>query len=187
MRQLKELNLLYFTPEFAKIAGDNKVMAAMPQYAVRVHSIQAAEVDRLSPPNTWSDFESRQRAQHPSLAAWPLSTTSETGLKNLSSTLSKVSHELSKDGVPLGPPKTISGAQRSHLRIHGDRDGDGDCGHCGGVRSGAPGSHHGWPFVRVDGGLFACALRIHATIFRAQQRARVSDCRLRVDLHKARP
>lgn len=106
VRQLKEFNLLYFTPEFAKIAGDNKVMAAMPQYAVRVHSIQAAEVDRLSPAEYLERFSKAAKERNIRvLLLRPLSTTSETGLKNLSSTLSKVSHELSKDGVPLGPPR----------------------------------------------------------------------------------
>ncbi len=106
VRQLKELGLIYFTPEFAKIAGDNKIMAAMPEHAVRVHSIQAAEVDRLSPAEYLERFSKAAKERNIRvLLIRPLSTTAESGAKNLNSTLSKVSHELTKDGLVLKEPK----------------------------------------------------------------------------------
>lgn len=44
---LQELGMLYASPEFAKLGGDENVVSDIPESIVRLHSAQAAELDRL--------------------------------------------------------------------------------------------------------------------------------------------
>jgi hypothetical protein len=46
---LAGLSMYYVTPEFVKMAGDAVVRGRIPDRTLRLHSIQAAEIDRLSP------------------------------------------------------------------------------------------------------------------------------------------
>lgn len=46
--QLRALGMLYASPEFAKMGGDQNVIARAPDLVVRLHSAQTAELDKLS-------------------------------------------------------------------------------------------------------------------------------------------
>lgn len=44
---LERNNMLYASPEFAKIGGDEQMLQAAPERVVRLHSAQAAELDKM--------------------------------------------------------------------------------------------------------------------------------------------
>lgn len=47
--ELKKRGIVYLSAEFAKIAGDAKMVAINPENTIRLHAIQAAEIDRMDP------------------------------------------------------------------------------------------------------------------------------------------
>ena len=47
VRALTDHHMLYASPEFAKIGGDEQMLEAAPELVVRLHSAQAAELDKL--------------------------------------------------------------------------------------------------------------------------------------------
>ncbi len=46
---LKDNEIYYLSPEFAKIAGEATMLAAHPDNDIRLHSIQAQEIDKMTP------------------------------------------------------------------------------------------------------------------------------------------
>jgi hypothetical protein len=49
VQALTDHKMLYASPEFAKIGGDEQMLEAAPDLVVRLHSAQAAELDKLPP------------------------------------------------------------------------------------------------------------------------------------------
>lgn len=103
---LRNLGMVYASPEFARMAGEAAMTAAAADHTVRLHAIQAAEVDRLSPGEIVERFarayaERNQRI----LLLRPFDAGGETPLQNLALSLQKISRAVIKEGGGLASPR----------------------------------------------------------------------------------
>lgn len=106
---LEETAMLYATPEFSKIAGDAKLAEATKRYLVRLHPIQGAEVDKLSPAEFNERFvkASRERGMR-MLLVRPLNTSAEKPLFAVGELLKSLSRALLKEGAVVGDPRPFT-------------------------------------------------------------------------------
>lgn len=103
---LKSLGMAYASPEFARMAGESQMTAADPTNVIRLHAIQAAEVDRMSPGEVVERFarayaERNQRI----LLIRPFDAGGDSALDNLSLSLQKITKAVVKEGGQPKPPK----------------------------------------------------------------------------------
>lgn len=104
--QLKRLGMQYATPEFAKISGDAKLSALMQERLIRVHSIQAAEIDRSTPEEVVERFVKAAKERNiRMLLLRPLSAASADPLAALCETLDRIRGRLAREHVAVGVPK----------------------------------------------------------------------------------
>jgi len=102
---LEKHQIYYATPEFTKIGGDANVVAKAPQSVVRLHSAQAAELDKLTLGGALERYgkaasERNQRI----LLLRPLSFAAENPLVELAGFVKKVSDQVKKEGLVPGEP-----------------------------------------------------------------------------------
>lgn len=102
---LEKHQIYYATPEFTKIGGDANVVGKAPQLVVRLHSAQAAELDKLTLAGALERYgkaasERNQRI----LLLRPLSFAAENPLVELAGFVKKVSDQVRKEGLVPGEP-----------------------------------------------------------------------------------
>ncbi len=107
MELLRELDMFYCSPEFAKLTGETAMTVAGPDNTVRLHSIQAAEIERMSPNEVVDRFgrafsERNQRL----LLIRPFDAGGDTPLASLKLSLTKISRAIAKEGGAVGTPRT---------------------------------------------------------------------------------
>lgn len=109
LESLKQHEILYATPEFAKIGGDANVVAKAPEQVVRLHAAQAAEIDKLTLGGALERYgkaaaERNQRV----LLLRPLSYTSDPPMAGLKDFVGKVTAQVRKEGLVPGVPHAFS-------------------------------------------------------------------------------
>jgi hypothetical protein len=107
--QLVAAGIRYCTPEFAKIGGNDKLASLLPENLLQLHSIQAAEVDKMSPAEVVERFSKAARERNVRvLLVRPISGVSADPGLALRESVSLIRKGLAKEGVPLGVPKPFS-------------------------------------------------------------------------------
>jgi hypothetical protein len=102
---LGQLKMLYASPEFAKLGGDIDMLNAMSQSVVRLHSAQAAELDKLSPAAAIERYRKAAKERNMRvLLVRPLSNSSESPLGSLGEFMASIQSSLTQEGLTLGTP-----------------------------------------------------------------------------------
>lgn len=103
---LRSEGFLYASPEFAKIAGDARLAKDLEDRLIRLHSIQAGEVDRTPPTQVVERFARAFRERNQRLLLLrPMSAAQVAPLSSLSETLSAVRRGVEKEGGVLKAPR----------------------------------------------------------------------------------
>lgn len=106
MEALKANGMFYCSPEFAKLSGETNMTIAGPDNTVRLHSIQAAEIERMSPSEVVERFaraysERNQRI----LLIRPFEDGGGNPLESLKLSLAKINRAIVKEGGAVGTPR----------------------------------------------------------------------------------
>lgn len=101
---LERLGMDYASPEFTKIGGDANIVAAAPKRVIRLHTAQAAEMDKLSDAEIVDRFEkaARERGMR-ILLLRPASNSAENPLADYQTTLGKIASNLRDRGLVIAP------------------------------------------------------------------------------------
>ena len=106
---LKSLNLLYASVEFGKIGGDANVVAAVPDRVVRLHSAQAAELDKLPDVDAVERYGKAARERNMRiLLVRPLSNSAEAPLDAYGDFVGAIAEQVKAEGNELGVPHGYS-------------------------------------------------------------------------------
>jgi len=110
--QLTQSKVLYATPEFAKIGGDANVVAKAPENVIRLHSAQAAELDKLSEAEAIERYgkaaaERNQRI----LLLRPLSSASAKPVDGFGEFVGKVRTQIEREGMEATAPHPYEDSQ----------------------------------------------------------------------------
>lgn len=107
-QSLREIGMIYVSPEFNKIAGDDKMTALSKDNMVRLHTIQASEMDKMSMPSLLERF---QRAYRERGMRWlllrPYSIGSQSALAGAEDLVRRLADGLRKEGGTIGVPKRV--------------------------------------------------------------------------------
>lgn len=102
---LRSRAIYYASPEFAKIGGDAGMVAANPDWVIRLHSAQVAELDKLGPAEAIERYakaavERNQRI----LLVRPMAYAGDQPLSQFSEFLSGIRDQIIKEGLSLDTP-----------------------------------------------------------------------------------
>ena len=103
--ELKARNMLYATPEFAKLGGDANVVAGSPEIVVRLHAAQSAELDKLGMPEAIERYgkaaaERNQRI----LLLRPITNAAVDPLASFGEFVGKVRTQIEREGYTATAP-----------------------------------------------------------------------------------
>lgn len=102
---LEENNLLYASPEFAKLGGDAALAEKCQDRLVRLHSVQQAEVDKMGPADLVERFEKAYRERNIRiLLLRPVSYASADPVTGATKLIADVAAAIKRDGGKLGAP-----------------------------------------------------------------------------------
>ncbi len=102
-------DMLYASPEFAKLGGDQEMLTAMPDHVVRLHSAQEVELDKLSPSGALDRYlKAAKERDMRVLLLRSLTQASDSPLTDFGSFVGLVSDGLGKKGLALGEPVPFS-------------------------------------------------------------------------------
>ncbi len=103
---LQRLNMLYASPEFAKIGGDSNVVEDAPEIVVRLHSAQAAELDKLSLPDAIERYAKAARERNMRvLLVRPFTLSSPQPLSDYGLFLKTIGDQIRHEGGEIGIAK----------------------------------------------------------------------------------
>ena len=103
---LKELNMLYATPEFAKIGGDINIVEKAPQIIVRLHSAQSAELDKLTLDDAIERYSKAARERNMRmLLIRPFSNAADLPNNSFSSFIKEINKKILAQGLAMGTAK----------------------------------------------------------------------------------
>ncbi len=103
---LAQLQLNYYSPEFAKIAGDTWMAELCEDRLIRLHSMQSAEVDKASPAEYVERYSKAARERNiRTLLLRPVTTASAASDEPILESLRLVRSGLGREGVAIGPAK----------------------------------------------------------------------------------
>ncbi|MEZ0326988.1 MAG: DUF5693 family protein, partial [Fimbriimonas sp.] len=104
--ELKQLNLLYASPEFTRIGGDANIVAAVPEKVIRLHSAQVGELDKLPAIDAVERFGRAGRERNMRiLLLRPLSYSADAPLSSFGGFIKDVGDQIRKEGGEIGRPK----------------------------------------------------------------------------------
>jgi len=102
---LQSLGMLYATPEFTKISGDDNVVSTTPDIVVRLHSAQNAELDKMSLPDVIERYSKAARERNMRvLLVRPMSLAGERPVDDFGTLLGSIRDEVVRDGDTMGAP-----------------------------------------------------------------------------------
>lgn len=103
---LEAYGMHYASAEFAKIGGDTEMVAANPQNVIRLHSAQAAELDKLTAADAVERYAkaARERGMR-ILLVRPLSSSADAPLAAYADFLKKISQRVQHQGGAMGEPR----------------------------------------------------------------------------------
>jgi len=107
--ELRALGMYYVSPEFAKMTGETTMLLKSADNTVRLHAIQAAEIDKMSPGEVVERYarafsERNQRI----LLVRPFEDSGIGALQSLSQSLSSVAKAIHKEQGALAAPRPWS-------------------------------------------------------------------------------
>ncbi len=109
---LKDIGMSYLTPEFAKLGGDSKLTAQIPELTIRTHSMQAAEMDKAT---TGAIIERYTKAFRERNIRWllirPLSNGGSNVLQSTGQFLNALRTGLIKEGGGVKTPRPFTDPQ----------------------------------------------------------------------------
>lgn len=115
---LETRKMLYASPEFSKIGGDAWMMSKCRERLVLVHSIQAAEQDKLSRAAVLERFEKAYRERNIRLLlVRPLSNASDEPVESIGSLLGDLAGRIRRSGGEVGVPRPFSDPAPSNLLL----------------------------------------------------------------------
>ncbi len=104
--ELAASNMLYASPEFTKLGGDLNTIAAAPERVVRLHSAQAAEMDKMTLGDAVERYVRAGRERNiRALLLRPLTLAAERPLDAFGDLASAIQNRLIKEGGAVGPAK----------------------------------------------------------------------------------
>lgn len=101
--ELQKLGMLYASPEFAKLGGDQNVLEKVPQSVVRLHSAQSAELDKM-PFSEGVDRYSRAARERGMriLLVRPITSAAPEPLTAFSEFVKAINRDVEKQGDEMG-------------------------------------------------------------------------------------
>lgn len=103
---LKSTGILYASPEFAKLGGDVEMLGKVGAQTVRLHSAQAAELDKLSLDSAIERFRKAARERNMRvLLLRGISNASDAPVTTFGEFISKIVGQLGKEGLTVGNPQ----------------------------------------------------------------------------------
>lgn len=110
--EIKKQGLLYASPEFTKIGGDANVVGGAPEYVVRLHSAQSAELDKLPLSEAVDRYAKAARERNMRvLLIRPVSFASQKPLESFAAFIKKINDEIRREGGDMGPAKPFEDSQ----------------------------------------------------------------------------
>ncbi|HTQ10951.1 MAG TPA: DUF5693 family protein [Fimbriimonadaceae bacterium] len=102
-KELKQLGMYYASPEFSKMGGDDEVLKLIPESVVRLHSAQAAELDKLPFDEAVGRYSlaARERGMR-ILLVRPVSFASPQPLGSLDDFIKKIDLDCRRQGLDMG-------------------------------------------------------------------------------------
>lgn len=98
-------NILYSSPEFAKLGGDQEMLTMMPDKVVRLHSAQSAELDKLSVDGALERYLKAAKERNMRvLLVRGISQASEAPVDAFGEFIAKLNEGLTRKGLTLGDP-----------------------------------------------------------------------------------
>jgi len=102
---IRGLDMTYATPEFAKIAGDAKAVKLLQDRVIRLHSIQAAEVDKMTPEEVIDRFVKAYRERSIRLLLIrPVSAAALDPVSETADLLRKIKRGIEREGGEIKAP-----------------------------------------------------------------------------------
>jgi hypothetical protein len=103
---LIESGMQYASPEFVKIGGDLNLVTKVPGLVVRLHSAQAAELDKMTESDAVERYVRAGRERNIRiLLLRPITFTAEKPLEAFAGFVRKVGSRLVREGAAVGPAK----------------------------------------------------------------------------------
>ena len=114
--ELEQNGMLYCSPEFSKLGGDANVVSDIPERVLRLHSAQAAELDKLPYGEAVDRFvrAARERNQRVLLLR-PVNFSGEKPLDDFSKFISDVKKGVMSQGGAIGPAKPFTDSKVGKL------------------------------------------------------------------------
>ncbi len=105
---LKAQGMFYASPEFAKLGGDANIVSDVPELVLRLHSAQAAELDKLPETEAVDRYARAARERNQRLLLLrALNFGSATPLDDLGDFITKIGKEIHKQGGAIGYAKSF--------------------------------------------------------------------------------
>lgn len=103
---LQATGILYASPEFAKLGGDVEMLGQMGAQTVRLHSAQAAELDKLSLDGAIERFRKAARERNMRvLLLRGISNASDAPVTTFGDFIGTITDQIGKEGLSIGSPK----------------------------------------------------------------------------------
>jgi hypothetical protein len=103
---LRDFNMFYATPEFAKIGGDVNMVEGAPWNVVRLHSAQIAELDKLTFADAVDRFAKAARERNMRiLLIRPFTLAANEPNASLAEFIKKINEQIVLEGGAIGKPK----------------------------------------------------------------------------------
>ncbi|HEY0867454.1 MAG TPA: DUF5693 family protein [Fimbriimonas sp.] len=109
---LKALGIRYASPEFTRIGGDANMLDAQPENAIRLHSAQVAELDKMSLADAVERYAKAARERNMRiLLLRPASYGADQPLSAFAQFAKAIGEQIRKEGGDLGPPRPFEDPQ----------------------------------------------------------------------------
>lgn len=105
LETLEKTGMRYVNPEFAKLGGDEEMVQKAPANVIRLHSAQAADLDKLTAVDAIDRYEKAARErENRVLLLRPLTNSAENPLSSFGGFVESVAKATAADGLELGTP-----------------------------------------------------------------------------------
>lgn len=109
IESLRQYGMLYATPEFTKIGGDANVVDKLPGQVIRLHSAQAAELDKMPYDDAVDRYAKASRERNMRiLLLRPVTFAADKPLAAFAQFAKDVNEQIRKNGGAVGFPKAFS-------------------------------------------------------------------------------
>ncbi len=107
--KLRALDMQYVAPEFAKMAGDSKMMEKFPGLVVRLHAAQQAETDRMAPEAIVERYAKAFKERNIRwLLLRPTTLSATKPLREMAVMLVNIRKAIIKERGVIGPPEPFA-------------------------------------------------------------------------------